>query len=355
MWTRDVAGLASIALPAPSSRSICCQQLRSLAGALRQIVSGSAQRSISLTSLTGTPVAAHGCTGQRRGATIRRAGKAVSTTCCRSHPRSRASSTTRRSTGARRRRSWASCRARWVRSEGAGLRDPHGGQVGRGPRHDLGRGRRRRHGVDCARVKDEGRQGASRSAHACRPGAAGRSWRLLRAGVPGAARSLQAAIRHGAKAVLRRIGRGDLTVHGFRSTFRDWAGETTAHPREVIEAALAHRLKDKAEAAYARGDLFVKRRRLMEDWAAFLRRCRARCGPCTTSRPRRRCGSQVVTHPGLLILSDEEQREEVDAALAELVPLVTHYGFQHPARNARQLLFILNARKVGERRSRMAT
>ena len=71
-------------------------------------------------------------------------------------------------------------------------------------------------------------------------------------------------------AVLRRIGRGDLTVHGFRTTFRDWAGETTAHPREVIEHALAHQLKDKAEAAYARGDLFTKRRRLMEDWAAFL-------------------------------------------------------------------------------------
>ena len=71
-------------------------------------------------------------------------------------------------------------------------------------------------------------------------------------------------------AVLKRMGRDDLTVHGFRSTFRDWAGETTAHPREVIEAALAHRLKDKAEAAYARGDLMTKRRRLMEDWASFL-------------------------------------------------------------------------------------
>jgi integrase len=76
-------------------------------------------------------------------------------------------------------------------------------------------------------------------------------------------------------AVLRRMGRGELTAHGFRSTFRDWAGEATAHAREVIEAALAHRLKDKAEAAYARGDLFAKRRRLMEDWAAFL----ARPGP----------------------------------------------------------------------------
>jgi integrase len=73
-------------------------------------------------------------------------------------------------------------------------------------------------------------------------------------------------------AVLKRMGRDDLTVHGFRSTFRDWAGEATAHPREVIEAALAHRLKDKAEAAYARGDLLTKRRKLMEEWAAYLAR-----------------------------------------------------------------------------------
>ncbi|MFZ1425339.1 MAG: integrase arm-type DNA-binding domain-containing protein [Geminicoccaceae bacterium] len=71
-------------------------------------------------------------------------------------------------------------------------------------------------------------------------------------------------------AVLRRMNRDGITVHGFRSTFRDWAGETTAHPREVIEAALAHQLKDKAEAAYARGDLFTKRRKLMKDWADFL-------------------------------------------------------------------------------------
>ena len=70
-------------------------------------------------------------------------------------------------------------------------------------------------------------------------------------------------------AVLKRMGRGDVTAHGFRSTFRDWAGETTAFPREVIEAALAHRLKDKAEAAYARGDLFNKRRKLMQAWAAY--------------------------------------------------------------------------------------
>ncbi len=58
--------------------------------------------------------------------------------------------------------------------------------------------------------------------------------------------------------------------HGFRSSFRDWAGETTAHPREVIEFALAHVIKDKAEAAYARSDLFDKRRALMNDWAIFI-------------------------------------------------------------------------------------
>ena len=69
--------------------------------------------------------------------------------------------------------------------------------------------------------------------------------------------------------VLRRLGQTEVTVHGFRSTFRDWAGETTAHPREVIEAALAHRTGDKVEQAYARGDLFVKRRKLMEDSGTF--------------------------------------------------------------------------------------
>lgn len=70
-------------------------------------------------------------------------------------------------------------------------------------------------------------------------------------------------------AVLKRMGRDDLTQHGFRSTFRDWAGETTSYPREVIEHALAHQLKDKAEAAYQRGDLLAKRKRLMADWAKF--------------------------------------------------------------------------------------
>ena len=69
--------------------------------------------------------------------------------------------------------------------------------------------------------------------------------------------------------MLRRIGREDLTVHGFRSTFRDWAAEQTNFPREVAEAALAHVIADRTEAAYRRGDLFEKRRSLMAAWAAY--------------------------------------------------------------------------------------
>jgi integrase len=67
-------------------------------------------------------------------------------------------------------------------------------------------------------------------------------------------------------------GGAGATVHGMRSTFRDWAGEATNYPREVAEAALAHALEDKTEAAYQRGDLLERRRRLMADWAAFCDR-----------------------------------------------------------------------------------
>ena len=69
--------------------------------------------------------------------------------------------------------------------------------------------------------------------------------------------------------LLGRMERGDLTTHGFRSTFKDWARECTNYPGEVSEAALAHVIGDKTEAAYARGDLFEKRRQLMDDWAQF--------------------------------------------------------------------------------------
>lgn len=70
-------------------------------------------------------------------------------------------------------------------------------------------------------------------------------------------------------AVLRRMDRGDLTAHGFRSTFRDWASETTSYPGDVVEMALAHTIKNAVEAAYRRGDLFDKRVRLMTEWAKF--------------------------------------------------------------------------------------
>jgi integrase len=69
--------------------------------------------------------------------------------------------------------------------------------------------------------------------------------------------------------LLRRMRRNDLTAHGFRSTFRTWAAERTNFPREVIEAALAHTIGSKVENAYQRGDLFEKRRRLMEAWGQF--------------------------------------------------------------------------------------
>ena len=67
--------------------------------------------------------------------------------------------------------------------------------------------------------------------------------------------------------VLRRMNAENATVHGFRSAFRDWAAECTNFPNEVCEAALAHVIENKAEAAYRRGDLFDKRRKLMEAWA----------------------------------------------------------------------------------------
>lgn len=72
--------------------------------------------------------------------------------------------------------------------------------------------------------------------------------------------------------LLEVLKRAELpyTTHGFRSSFRDWAGETTAHPADVCEMALAHTIKSKTEAAYRRGDLFEKRRALMNDWANYL-------------------------------------------------------------------------------------
>lgn len=72
--------------------------------------------------------------------------------------------------------------------------------------------------------------------------------------------------------LLRRMERSDLTAHGFRSTFRDWCAETTRYPNEMAEIALAHTVGDKVEAAYRRGDMIEKRRRMMDDWAEFCGR-----------------------------------------------------------------------------------
>lgn len=83
--------------------------------------------------------------------------------------------------------------------------------------------------------------------------------------VGGAARSNMAM-----NMLLRRMGRRDITTHGFRSTFRDWAGDATEFPRELVEQALAHTISNKVERAYRRGTAIERRRVLMEQWSAFL-------------------------------------------------------------------------------------
>jgi integrase len=72
--------------------------------------------------------------------------------------------------------------------------------------------------------------------------------------------------------VMKVLGRADFTVHGFRSAFRDWCGECTNFPREVAEAALAHRVGNEVEQAYRRGDALAKRAKLMEAWASYCSR-----------------------------------------------------------------------------------
>jgi integrase len=85
--------------------------------------------------------------------------------------------------------------------------------------------------------------------------------------------------------VLRRMGRRDITVHGFRSSFKDWGADCTDFPREIIEMALGHTIPDKVEAAYRRGDALIKRRELMEEWARY---CATRVGDNVVRLPARR-------------------------------------------------------------------
>ncbi|MGO9399494.1 MAG: tyrosine-type recombinase/integrase [Xanthobacteraceae bacterium] len=86
--------------------------------------------------------------------------------------------------------------------------------------------------------------------------------------------------------VLKRMGRGDITVHGFRSSFKDWCSERTNYPNEVSEMALAHKVSDKTEEAYRRGDLLEKRKRLATDWARYCFSPAAKTGEVTPIRGR---------------------------------------------------------------------
>jgi integrase len=83
--------------------------------------------------------------------------------------------------------------------------------------------------------------------------------------------------------VLERMNRGE-TVHGFRSSFRDWAAEETNYPNHVVEMALAHAISGEVEKAYRRGNLFEKRRRLMEEWARYCSQPIAGKGEVVTLR-----------------------------------------------------------------------
>jgi integrase len=89
---------------------------------------------------------------------------------------------------------------------------------------------------------------------------------------------------HDAPIKLLRRMRYNVTAHGFRATFKTWAGERTNYPREIIEAALAHVIGDAAEQAYARGDMLARRRRLMEAWSKYCSRPTASKGEVTTLR-----------------------------------------------------------------------
>ena len=88
--------------------------------------------------------------------------------------------------------------------------------------------------------------------------------------------------------LLRRMKHNDITVHGFRSGFRDWCGDATSFPREVAEAALAHKVGDAVERAYRRSDALEKRRKLMQAWADYVGAAKA--GNVVSIR-------QKLTHP----------------------------------------------------------
>lgn len=89
---------------------------------------------------------------------------------------------------------------------------------------------------------------------------------------------------HAIVMLLRRMEAQAFTPHGFRSSFRDWAGECTSFPREIAEAALSHVVGDETERAYRRGDALEKRRKLMDAWARFINSPKAKDGTVTQFR-----------------------------------------------------------------------
>ncbi len=93
--------------------------------------------------------------------------------------------------------------------------------------------------------------------------------------------------------VLERMGYAHVTGHGFRSTFSTWRGEATDYPREIAEAALAHKNADKVEAAYLRSDFIDKRRRMMADWAAHCGQILPATGDVVSLTGRRRHAAQA--------------------------------------------------------------
>jgi integrase len=99
--------------------------------------------------------------------------------------------------------------------------------------------------------------------------------------------------------VMRRRGfgvdgkRGDYVPHGFRSSFRDWAGDVSSYPTNIAEAALAHVIGDKTEAAYARGDLFVKRQHMMKDWAIWCMASKDKAAPTAAESQQEMSSSHI--------------------------------------------------------------
>jgi integrase len=89
--------------------------------------------------------------------------------------------------------------------------------------------------------------------------------------------------------LLRRMGHADLTAHGFRATFKTWGSERTSYQSEIVEASLAHVIGSKVEQAYQRGDMFEKRRRLMQQWATFCTTATAKDASSNVA-PMRRMG-----------------------------------------------------------------